>query len=127
MDGLTDKRTRARVSFSAEDRVKERRDFQRFLSARCKSGDRSLIVLAYRNGLKQARLGIAVPKKQVRLAVKRNRLKRRVREFFRHYKSKLAGFDALVIVLKPACELTGLQFHDLLHFHCTRISRCKES
>ncbi|MGH8605173.1 MAG: ribonuclease P protein component [Gammaproteobacteria bacterium] len=109
-----------------EDRVKERRDFRRLLSARCQSSDRSVMVLACPNGLTGARLGIAVPKKQVRLAVKRNRLKRRVREFFRHYKSKLAGFDTLVIVRKPACELTGIQFRDLLEFHWGRIARCRE-
>jgi len=84
------------------------------------------MVLRCRNGLTRARLGIAVPKKQVRLAVKRNRLKRRAREFFRHQKPKLAGFDTLVIVRKPACELTGIQFRDLLDFHWARIARCRE-
>lgn len=126
IDGLTDKRARGLVSFSADDRVKERRDFQRLLSARCKSSDHTVMVLACPNGLTRARLGIAVPKKQVRIAVKRNRLKRRVREFFRHHKPKLAGFDTLIIVRKPACELTGIQFHDLLEFHWARIARCRE-
>lgn len=125
IDGLTDKQARA-LAFSADDRVKERRDFQSLLSARCKSSDRSVMVLACPNGLTRARLGIAVPKKQVRLAVNRNRLKRRVREFFRRHKPKLAGFDTLVIVRKPACELTGIQFHDLLEFHWARIARCRE-
>jgi len=125
IDGLTDKKAKA-LAFSADDRVKERRDFQNLLSARCKSSDRSVMVLACPNGLTRARLGIAVPKKQVRLAVKRNRLKRRVREFFRHHKPKLSGFDTLVIVRKPACELTGIQFRDLLEFHWARIVRCRE-
>ncbi|MBA3494882.1 MAG: ribonuclease P protein component, partial [Gammaproteobacteria bacterium] len=56
------------MAFSADDRVKERRDFQSLLSARCKSSDCSVKVLACPNGLTRARLGIAVPKKQVRLA-----------------------------------------------------------
>ncbi len=126
IDGLTDKQARGLASFSADDRVKQRRDFERLLSARCKSSDRSVMVLACPNGLTRARLGIAVAKKQVRLAVKRNRLKRRVREFFRHHKAKLVGFDTLVIVRKPASELTGTQFHDLLEFHWARIARCRE-
>jgi len=122
IDGLTEKA----LAFSADDRVKERRAFQSLLSARCKSSDRSVMVLSRPNGLTRARLGIAVPKKQVRLAVNRNRLKRRVREFFRRHKPKLAGFDMLVIVRKPACELTGIQFRDLLEFHWARIARCRE-
>jgi len=125
IDGLTNKQARA-LAFSADDRVKERRDFQSLLSARCKSSDCSVMVLACPNGLTRARLGIAVPKKQVRLAVNRNRLKRRVRELFRCHKPKLAGFDTLVIVRKPACELTGIQFRDLLEFHWARIARCRE-
>ncbi|MGH8533194.1 MAG: ribonuclease P protein component [Gammaproteobacteria bacterium] len=109
-----------------DDRVKERRDFQRLLLARCKSSDRSVMVLGCPNGLPRARLGIAVPKKHVHLAVKRNRLKRRVREFFRHHKPKLTGFDTLVIVRSSACELTGIQFRELLEFHWARIARCRK-
>ena len=49
---------------------------------------------------KQARLGLAVAKKHVRRAVDRNRIKRLLRESFRHHQQQLKGLD-LVVLVKP--------------------------
>ena len=45
-----------------------------------------------------ARLGVTVPKKGNRRAVRRNRIKRIVREQFRHRQADLAGHDLVVQV-----------------------------
>ena len=45
-----------------------------------------------------ARLGVTVPKKGNRSAVRRNRIKRIVRELFRHRQADLAGHDVVVQV-----------------------------
>ena len=47
-------------------------------------------------------LGVTVSKKVSKRAVDRNRIKRQVREFFRHNKSELQNAD-LVITAKPSC------------------------
>ena len=53
------------------------------------------------NGADVARLGTAVPKRYVKTAVLRNRIKRIIRESFRHNQETLAGFDVVVVVYKP--------------------------
>ena len=47
-----------------------------------------------------ARLGLVVAKKHARHAVQRNRLKRLLRDSFRHHKAELAGLD-IVALVKP--------------------------
>lgn len=47
-----------------------------------------------------ARLGVVVAKRNVRLAVARNRLKRFVRESFRLLQANLRGLDVVVVIKK---------------------------
>lgn len=57
-------------------------------------------VFARRGESSLARLGIVVSKKNVRLAVARNKLKRAVRESFRQEKNTLQGVDIVVVIKK---------------------------
>ena len=59
---------------------------------------RSCLVLARKNKAGRARLGIIAAKKNIPLAVQRNRFKRVTREVFR--RSKLRGLDILVLAKK---------------------------
>ena len=54
---------------------------------------------AVANNLEDARIGITVSKKVSKRAVQRNRIKRQIRESFRHNRHKLSTMD-LVIVSK---------------------------
>ena len=49
-----------------------------------------------------ARLGLAISKKNCRHASGRNRIKRVVRESFRHHKVELTGLD-IVVLNQPGC------------------------
>lgn len=53
-------------------------------------------VLAVPNNLGHPRLGIKVPKRRVRLAIHRNRVRRIIREWFRH--SSFGAYDIVVLV-----------------------------
>ena len=72
-------------------------DFERVFAAPRRSSDRFFTVLARDNGLDVPRLGIAVGKKVIRRAVGRNRIKRLVRESFRHHADALGGVDIIVL------------------------------
>ena len=62
-----------------------------------RSKDRHFTVLYRSNGSDEARLGLAISKKNTKLATARNRLKRLVRESFRQNKDQLAGLDVVVL------------------------------
>jgi ribonuclease P protein component len=59
------------------------------------------MVIARPNGLEHARLGLAVGVKAAGNAVNRNRIKRLVRESFRHRQPALPALD-LVVNARPA-------------------------
>jgi len=47
------------------------------------------------------RLGIAVPKRWIKTAIQRNRIKRKIRESFRVNQYKLFYLDIVVVVRRP--------------------------
>lgn len=66
----------------------------------------SFLLLGRNNGLRRSRLGVTVTKK-VGSAVARNRIRRQVREFFRHNVDRWpAGLDYLFIARQGAAELS---------------------
>lgn len=76
-----------------------------------KSSDHYFIILARANERVFARLGLAIAKKQVKLAVARNRVKRLIRESFRYHQWCLAGLDCVVLAKK---RVTQVNNHTLL-------------
>jgi len=62
-----------------------------------RSKDKYFTVLYRTNETGQGRLGLAVSKKNCRLAVGRNRLKRIIRESFRSHRNELKGIDIVVL------------------------------
>lgn len=66
------------------------------------------------NNMPAARLGLAVAKKNIKLAVRRNRFKRIVRESFRQHKVQLAGLDIVVLAKHAANTATSEQLRTAL-------------
>lgn len=56
-----------------------------------------MTVLATPNQLQHPRLGLAISRKVARSAVARNRIKRVVRESYRHWQSRLCAVDIVVL------------------------------
>jgi ribonuclease P protein component len=56
-----------------------------------------MTVLATPNQLKYPRLGLAISRKVARTAVARNRVKRVIRESFRHRQTRLGALDIVVL------------------------------
>ena len=76
-------------------------------------------MLSVRRDGQPARLGLAIAKKQVRLATQRNRLKRLVRETFREHRAELAGLDLVVMARAGAAAADNRRLRRSLqsHFH----------
>lgn len=75
-----------------------------FDAATLKLSSKEVLILARANQRDCARLGLVVAKKHVRLANQRNRVKRIVRESFRHQRA-LGAWDIIVLVRGGIGEL----------------------
>ena len=82
-----------------------------------------MTVLAAPNTLGFARLGLALSRKAMSLAVNRNRIKRLVRESFRSHQAHLGSID-IVVVGKPGLDqLENSDIQASLKKHWIRLSQ----
>ena len=88
-----------------------------------------MTVLAAPNTLGFARLGLALSRKAMPLAVNRNRVKRLVRESFRSQQAHLGGIDLVVVGRRGLDQLENRDIRESLTKHWTRLSQraCKLS
>ena len=90
-----------RLGFPKHKRLLKARDFQRvFDRSSAKASSRVMLLIAAPNGLNQPRIGFIIAKKQVRLAVQRNRIKRVIRETFRTFDSGDFSYDVILLARK---------------------------
>jgi ribonuclease P protein component len=87
-----------------------------------KASDRLMTVLAIHNGLDYPRLGTAVSIKAAGNAVRRNRIKRLIRESFRQHQLSLAGLDLVVTVRHGLSALSNPQILAILDTHWRTIA-----
>lgn len=80
----------------------------------CKVGTPVFLLLARSNGLDHPRIGLVVGKKNARLAVSRNRIKRQVRESFRLWQHRLPNADIIFLARKGADKLPCPEFRQQL-------------
>ena len=85
------------------------------------------MVLGRSNQLGKARLGLAIAKKHVKLAVERNRIKRVIRESFRHHRQLIEDFDLIVLAKPGTASQTNKQLVTSLESHWQRLGETKSS
>ena len=112
------------VKYASFNRLKRPEDFQRAFSSGQRSADKQFLFIVRTNNLDYARLGLAVPKKHVHKAVERNRIKRVIRESFRHRKQKMLGLDLVVLIRRPVKKLNQNRFDFILDKNWEKISKC---
>ncbi len=111
-------------SFGRNKRLLTARAYQAVFSDTCyKVAHPNLLLLAKPNGLCQPRLGLVVAKKNIRRSVDRNRVKRVVRETFRHSQSLLDSLDIVFLARQGMDRLTPREQTDLLENSWRRLSR----
>ena len=116
------------ANFPKSARLLKSDDFQQVFNAPQKrSSDRYFTVLGHFYLLadeaegERMRLGIAIAKKRVRKAHDRNRLKRLVRESFRHIAQNKSGVDLVVLAKSEAIEADNRKLFSSLARHWQRI------
>lgn len=119
---------RTGTSYSRELRLLTPSQFSYVFSNAIPAGSKHLTVLARFNEYTLPRLGITVAKKRIKTAVQRNRIKRIVRENFRHQCKSLPNIDIIVVVKQGCDALSNAQLHELIQQSFSRISKkCAQS
>ena len=88
-----------------------------------RAGSPHFTIIARNNSLSHPRLGLAVPKKQIKTAVARNRFKRLARESFRSQQHQLPHKDFVVIAKKSAQDLSNDEIFKIFDKLWQRLSR----
>jgi len=97
-------------SFGKHERVRKRKDYSRIYKNGARLYSESFQVLVLANDKDTRRFGITVGKR-IGNSVKRNRIKRLLREFFRLHKDSLpAGRDIVVTVRK---DVSARSLHEI--------------
>lgn len=94
-----------------------------FNGAQLKVSDRNLLILATPNQLSYPRVGLVIAKKNVRLAVQRNRVKRIIRESFRLQHSGLPNVDIVVLARKGLGDLDNPTLKRLIEQSWQRLNK----
>ena len=89
--------------FGPELRLRRRKDFARVFSGGVRLNVEVVTVVVRPNEVHHPRLGLAIPRRVARRAVVRHRLKRQIRESFRHNTERLQGLD-VVVLARPGAE-----------------------
>ena len=92
-----------RYSLGKEERVQKSSDFKQAIQGGSKQLTEHFKVFIYPNHLERKRLGITTSRR-VGSAVKRNRIKRLVREFFRLHKTCFPPSSDIVFIAKPGAD-----------------------
>ncbi len=119
------------TGFPRAVRILKPAEFKRvFDDTQWRSSTPQLLLLASANEQNQARLGFVLAKKQLKRAVDRNRVKRIVRESFRHQQAKLPAYDFVVLGRSGLTELSNSEIRtmiDTLWFKLKRPNHDKSS
>lgn len=93
-----------------KNRLIEKKDFEALHRAGKFLSYGSLAVKFFPNGLTESRVGLAVGLKFSKKAIKRNKVKRQLREILRLNLAKIVpGFDTIILVRKMPQELSYLE------------------
>ena len=100
--------------FNRESRLLTPGQFQSVFTKPIRFGSSHITVLVTQNPENNNRLGLAIAKKRVKLAVQRNRIKRLIRESFRLNQHNLPNIDIVVMVKSGTDKLENPQINQQL-------------
>ena len=107
--------------FPRSARLLKRADFLAVMRSGDSSHDSYFTVFGVSGPRAKGRLGITVSRRAASKAVHRNRLKRCVRESFRHHRNALRGIDVVVIARPAAARAEVRRLTEALRAHWKKI------
>lgn len=117
----------SQYTFTKQQRLLSPAEFKAvFNDAPFRASHQHLLILSRPNQLPIARLGLVIAKKHIRLAVNRNRVKRLIRESFRHHQQQLAGLDVIVLARRGLDTLDSQDIYQQLENQWQRIVRKRD-
>lgn len=109
--------------FPKTARLRKRAEFLKLSRGSAKLQSASFVVLTRSNNHSESRLGVTVSSK-VGNAVVRNRVKRRVREYFRRHRTELPKCADILIIARPsAADATSERIADELQRALTGVGQ----
>lgn len=100
--------------FTRESRLLTPSQFKNVFSKPLRFGSSHITILTTPNSDQTNRLGLAIAKKRVKLAVQRNRIKRQIRESFRTNQHNIPDIDIVVMVKSGTDKLDNSQIKQQL-------------
>ena len=114
----------ASASFGKAKRLLNASDYSRvFDGAEAKASHKHLLLLAKRNNEPGHRLGLVIAKKNVRLAVQRNRIKRIAREVFRQLPESEQHLDVVLLARRGLDQLDNTELSSILQQQWQKLIR----
>lgn len=104
-------------------RLKKGAEFQRVRKNRTSISSQYFLLGYAANDQNTGRLGIIASKRNAKLAVDRNRIKRLIRENFRHRQSELKGLDIVLVVYFQAQQASNVELTECLDQLFTRLKK----
>jgi len=114
-------------SFSKANRLTKASEYRQVFDSASRFKDSNFLILARPNSTNAARLGLAVSKKHLHLAVQRNRFKRLIRESFRQNQAALAGVDIVVMAQRLSARSSARTQSESINKHWEKIKSCAKS
>ena len=108
-------------SFSHQNRLSGSENFTRVFQKGRRSADHFFTVLYVANDTDCARLGFAISRKRVSKATARNRIRRLVRESFRHNRQTVGNVDIVIIARETAPAASNPKLRESIEQHWSRL------
>ena len=109
--------------FPLRVRLRQAAEYKAAFSNGRRQSDACFTVISRPTQTDQARLGMVVSRKVSRLAVQRNRIKRQIRESFRHHQVGLPKSDLVVMARYDAAKYSSQQLAVSLAEHWQKLPR----
>jgi|TARA_B110000116_G_scaffold1949_1_gene1752 ribonuclease P protein component len=112
----------SKYAFTRSRRLLNSSDFQPvFDSAPFRASHKYFLILARPSNTDTSRLGLVIAKKNIKLAVDRNRIKRLVRECFRQLTADDVAVDAVFLTRRGLGEMDNAEFTKQLQQQWQRV------